>query len=78
MSDKYFHRYKNIGLLIKHYRKQKGFTQEQLAEKISISISYLTKIEAPNCNKSFSLEVLFEIADALQIPVVNLLESIEE
>jgi len=78
MSDKYFHRYKKIGLLIKRYRKQKGFTQEQLAEKISISISYLTKIEAPNCNKSFSLEVLFEIADALQIPVVNLLESIEE
>jgi transcriptional regulator with XRE-family HTH domain len=75
MLSKYSHRYRKIGQQIAYYRKQKGLTQEELADKISISNSYLTKIEAPNCDKSFSLEVLFEIADALQIPVNTLLEG---
>lgn len=76
MANKYSHRYKQIGQKIQYYRKQKGLTQEELAHKISISKSYLTKIEAPNCDKSFSLEVLFEIADALQISINKLLENI--
>lgn len=73
MAGKYSHRYKQIGQLIKFYRKQKGLTQQELADKISISLSYLTKIEALNCDKSFSLEVLFEIADALEIQPYKLL-----
>jgi len=76
MASKYSHRYKEIGQLIQFYRKQKGLTQEELADKISISKSYLTKIEAPNCDKSFSLEVLFEISDALEVPVTTFMESI--
>lgn len=74
MASKYFFRYKEIGKLIKYYRQQKGLSQQELADKISISISYLTKIEAPNCDKSFSLEVVFEIADALDIQPYKLLD----
>lgn len=77
INNKNANRYKKIGQLIQFYRKQKGLTQQELADKISISKSYLTKIEAPNCDKSFSLEVLFEIADALQLPVCALLENID-
>ncbi len=73
MAGKHSHRYKEIGQKIAYYRKQKGLTQEQLADMVSVSKSYLTKIEAPNCDKTFSLEVLFEISDALQIPVHNFL-----
>lgn len=76
MAGKYSERYKRIGQKIQYYRKQKGLTQQELADKISISLSYLTKIEAQNCDKPFSLEVLFEISDALQIPVSILLEDI--
>lgn len=60
--------YRNIGLKIRHYRKDKNLTQEALAQKINISKSYLSKIEAQNCTKSFSIEVLLDIADALEIP----------
>ncbi|HOV27711.1 MAG TPA: helix-turn-helix transcriptional regulator [Pseudobacteroides sp.] len=74
MLNKYADRYKRIGKHIQQYRKEKGLTQEQLSEQVRISKSYLSKIEAQNCNKSFSLEVLFEIADALEIPVYKLLE----
>lgn len=76
MAGKYSDRYKIIGKKIQYYRKQKGYTQQELADKISISLSYLTKIEAQNCDKPFSLEVLFEISDALQTPVSLLLAEL--
>lgn len=34
-----------FGKNIKYYRFQKGFTQEQLAEKIDISTTYLSELE---------------------------------
>lgn len=76
MSQKHSQEYKIIGQTIKKYRKQRGLTQEQLADKVSISISYLTKIEALNCDQPFSLEVIFDIAEVLEIPVHALLEDI--
>lgn len=76
MTGKYSDRYKKIGQKIKYYRRRKGLTQQELADKISISLSYLTKIEAQNCDKPFSLEVLFEVSDALNKPVTCLLEDI--
>lgn len=62
-------RFKTISENIKKYRKLNNMTQNQLAEKVGISFSYLSKIEATNCNKSFSLDVLFDIADALNIDI---------
>lgn len=62
-------RIKNISKNIKKFRIQNNLTQKQLAEKIGISLSYLSKIEAANCNKSFSLHVLFDIADALNVDI---------
>lgn len=34
MKEKYNEKYRRIGLKISYYRKMKGMTQEQLAEKI--------------------------------------------
>lgn len=76
MSQKHSEQYKIIGQAIKKYRKQRGLTQEQLADRVSISISYLTKTEAPNCDQPFSLEVIFDIAEVLEIPAHVLLEDL--
>ena len=73
MQEKHSDRYKDIGIKIGKYRKEKNITQEELAIKVGISYSYLTQIEAPNLVKKMSLEVLFDIADALNIDVKNLL-----
>lgn len=59
MNQKHSKEYKSIGQTIKKYRKLRGLTQEQLADMVCISISYLTKIEAPNCDQPFSLEVIW-------------------
>ena len=63
-----------LGLNIAYYRKREGMTQDQLAEKAGISRSYLGEIEAPNMITTLSLEVLFNIANALKIPVSRLFE----
>lgn len=65
--NKYADRYKRIGLNIALQRKMKGLTQIQLAEKIGISRTHMSNIEAPNMLTPVSLEVIFEIADALNI-----------
>lgn len=67
-------KYIELGLNISFYRKRDGMTQEQLAQKADISRSYLGEIEAPNMITTMSLEVLFNIASALDVPVSKLLE----
>ena len=62
-------KYYKIGLNIAHQRKLKKLTQIQLAEKIGISRTHMSNIEAPNMLTPISLEVIFNIADTLEIPV---------
>ena len=64
-EDKYY----RIGLNIAYQRKLKKLTQVQLAEKVGISRTHMSNIEAPNMLTPISLEVIFNIADALEIPV---------
>lgn len=73
MTEKRKQEYKMIGLNISYYRKLKGITQMKLAEQINISRTHMSNIEAPNMPTSISLETLMDIADALEIPVANLL-----
>lgn len=56
-----------LGIAISTIRKQRGLSQEELAEKAKISRSLLSSIEAPGIAKSFSLDNFFTIADALEI-----------
>ena len=74
MANRYVNDYIKIGQNIKKYRKFLGLSQEALSEKMSMSRSYLSKIEAPCCDKSFSVETLFIIAEALEIPAYKLLQ----
>ncbi len=74
ISYKNIENYTELGLNISYYRKKKGMTQEQLAEKSGISRSHLSSIEAPSIVKTMSLELLFRIADALEIKPYMLLK----
>lgn len=68
-------RFIELGLTIAALRKLQGMSQEQLAEKAKISRSHLSSIEAPNIIRPFSLEVLYNLADALNINAGDLLNS---
>lgn len=69
MASNHCDEYKKIGLKIKQLREERNLTQNEFAEKIGISVSYLSKIEAPNCDKSFSLDLLFDICDVFNINI---------
>lgn len=66
-------RFIELGLTIAALRKMQGLSQEMLAEKAHISRSHLSSIEAPNIVRPFSLEVLYNISDALNINAGDLL-----
>ena len=68
-------RFIELGLMIASLRKMQGMSQEKLAEKAKISRSHLSSIEAPNIVRPFSLEVLYNIADALGVQPGDLLNA---
>jgi len=65
-------KYNRIGLNIAYQRKLKKLTQAQLAELVDISRTHISNIEAPNMVTPISLELAFNIADALEISVDTL------
>lgn len=71
--NKYDEKYLKIGINIANYRKKLNMTQENLANIVGVSYSYITQIEAPHVVKKMSLEVLFDIAEALNTDIKNLL-----
>ena len=64
-----------LGITIAALRKMRGMSQEQLAEKAHMSRSHLSSIEAPNIVRPFSVEILYNIADALEVDAGELLNA---
>lgn len=75
MNPNHANRFKQLGLNITYYRKLRGLIQEELAEKVGISRTHLSNIEAPNAPTSISLETLFTIAEVLDVDPCKLLET---
>ena len=72
MERQYHEEYKKLGLNIAYYRKARDLSQMQLADKIDISRTHMSRIENNDC--AVSLDVIFRIAKALDIPVSKLFE----
>ncbi len=68
-------RFIHLGIAISALRKMRGLSQEQLAEKANVSRSHISSIEAPGIARPFSLEVFFNIADALEIDPADLITA---
>ena len=57
-----------VGESIKQIREDRGLTQEQLAERMSISRSTISKIESGKFN--FSIDYLSRFADFLNFEII--------
>lgn len=68
-------RFIQLGAAISTLRKVRGMSQEKLAEKAGISRSLLSCIEAPGIATGFSLEVFYNLADALDIDPADLINA---
>lgn len=77
MREHFREKYRLLGLKIAYYRKKRGYTQEQLAELIDKSWSFISQIEANNgaTVKGVSLDTLFTIAEKLDVPMSKFFEE---
>ncbi len=73
-DDNYY--YNIIRQNIKKYRKKSGLTQQELADKIGVSMNYIAKIESKKMQKSFTISVLGRISNALNIDIRLLFDEI--
>lgn len=64
-----------LGLNISYFRKKNRLTQAQLAERVHISVRYLSKIECGNVTNCASLPVLYSIANVLDVTMDELLQD---
>ena len=67
-------RFVQLGIAIAALRKMRGLSQEKLAERAG-SRSLISTIEAPNMAHGFSLDVFFDIADALEVDPADLINA---
>jgi len=72
MKLSFSEQYIKLGLNIAYYRKLRGYTQEQLAEKLGIDRTHVGRIETANVGAS--LDVLFALAEILEVPVNKFFE----
>ncbi|MCI8360012.1 MAG: helix-turn-helix transcriptional regulator [Clostridiales bacterium] len=63
-----------LHLNIARFRRERGWTQEQLAEKAGVSVSYLASLEAPNSDIAPSFRVQCNLAYALGVEPSDLTE----
>ena len=61
-----------LGEKLKILRKEKGYTQEYLAEKVGIHPTYIGKIESGKNN--ISIKMLFRISRALKVKLSDIFE----
>ena len=73
MKAIYESEYLQLGLKIAYYRKLRGLTQEELAERIDLTPAFIGHVEAPNIKKAVSLDTLFDIASVLEVPAYKFL-----
>ena len=66
---------KELGVMISTCRKIRGLSQEELAKKAGISRSLISAIEAPRLAYNFTLDVLLNIANALDARAEELLKG---
>lgn len=72
MEKKNFENYKYLGLNIAYYRKERGMSQNKLAELINISRTHMSRIETADC--AVSLDVIFDICKVLNVDPKNLFD----
>ena len=61
--------YKQIGNKVAYYRKLRNLTQDELADRVNISVNSISKLERGKYNNNIPLSMLIMIAEGLRIDV---------
>ncbi len=72
MNKEYKENYRKLGLNIAYYRKDRGYTQMQLAELLDIDRSHMSAIELATVG--VSLDILFKLCEVLAVSPKDLFD----
>lgn len=67
--------YNTIRRNIKKYRKQRGLTAAELAERIGRSHDFMRQIESEKVAYNFSVDTFYRISVALEVSLDKLIEN---
>lgn len=67
--------YSTIRRNIKKYRKQRGLTAAELAERIGRSHDFMRQIESEKVAYNFSVDTFYRISVALEVSLDKLIEK---
>ena len=70
--------YKLIGARIRYYRTISGLSQKELAKRVHLSESAISRIERGDYNESITLSTVLDIASGLKIDFQRLLSMSDE
>ena len=62
--------YKILSKNIKKYRNLRNYTQQELADKCLMTRDFIGRIESNKELKSFSLDTIYIISKALDVPII--------
>lgn len=65
-----------VRLNIRKYRKMRGYTMQELADKTGLSHGYVRDLECLTIDKTPLLETIGKFADALEIDIRQLFDDI--
>lgn len=68
---------KDISVNIRKFRKERHYTQEELAEYADISHDFLRRIETTDGTCGFSVYTLYKLAIALDVSLDDLVDTIK-
>lgn len=72
MDSEFLHEYTLLGLNIVYYRKQKGYSQAELAKLLGVNPRHISRVENAKCG--ISLHLLNDMANLFGIPLAKLFE----
>ncbi len=68
--------YTDLGEHISYYRRRANISQTELAKRVHITRSYLSRIESINTSQAFSLEIFFNICRELGVEPKHFFEPL--
>lgn len=72
MKDEFKGEYRKLGIRVTYFRKQKGLSQQNVADLLNTESAYVSKVERGDVG--LTLDSLCKIARALGVPAYSLLD----
>ena len=73
MNDKFLEHYQIVGTNVQRLRKERGWTQVELASRCSVNAEQISRIE--NARRDYMHSTLLEVCEALGVSIIDIMRN---